>query len=537
MGTQFGHYELHGLLGRGGMGEVHRAFDRGQQRFVALKLLSPHLATDARFVERFRREAMATASLNDPHVIPIHQAGEIDGRLYIDMRLVEGSDLSEVLEARGPLPPPEAVRVVQQAAEALDAAHARGLLHRDVKPSNLLLTTQGFVYLVDFGLVQFLEAAGAPLTSMGQTIGTFAYMAPERMGGDQPVDRRADVYSLTCVLFEALTGRRPFADASILGLTRAHLYEPPPRVTDVRPDLPAVWDQLVARGMAKDPAQRFPTAGALAAAAAEALGAPPPDRRRNGPVRPDDDTVHRPVPPSGPPGAEPPVAGSPAGRGRRRAWLVAAVAATVALAVLAVVAVTGGWFTGGDPEAASSTTSTAPTTSRPPTTPPSTTPPPTTPPPTTPPPPPTTTAFDPRLTAVFPDLAGAPGVDCAPYALRPDQLSTPDGSQPLLVVACVYASAPDGRVYYHLWGDLTLGPVFIDGLRAGYATVPGLESTRWTFDGLDQGPYTSTAGPAGTPFAVQVFACYDRAPACMSITAPDLETARVLWGSWQPSRQ
>ncbi|MBB3082147.1 serine/threonine-protein kinase [Geodermatophilus sabuli] len=345
--TAFGPYELQGLLGRGGMGEVHRAYDREQARVVALKLLPAAMATDEGFVERFKRESYAAAQLNDPHVLPIHRYGEIEGRLYIDMRLVEGLDLAELIAREGPLPPVRAVSIVAQAAQALDAAHARRLVHRDVKPSNLLLTSQDFVYLVDFGIAQVGGSDARPLTADGAAVGTFDYMAPERLHGGAEVDGRADVYSLACVLHEALTGRRPFPVEGVPALVHAHLSTPPPRVTALRPDLPAGLDAVVARGMAKSPADRYATCGELAADAVRALqGAPP-----RVPVAVVPSAAPTVVPgaaaavqapptyvPPAPPGTWPPAATQPPERrGRGTAgWLVAAAALVVA-AVLAGV--------------------------------------------------------------------------------------------------------------------------------------------------------------------------------------------------------
>jgi serine/threonine protein kinase len=183
--TPFGHYQLQKLIGRGGMGEVYRAYDTKTDRIVALKVLPLHLAEDATFQQRFRRESQAAAGLNDPHVVPIHGYGEIDGRLYLDMRLIEGRNLGTMLEdSDNPLGAPFAVKVVEQVATALDAAHEAGLIHRDVKPSNVLITDREFVYLIDFGLARTAGEKG--LTTAGNTLGTLAYMAPERFR------RRAD---------------------------------------------------------------------------------------------------------------------------------------------------------------------------------------------------------------------------------------------------------------------------------------------------------------------------------------------------------
>ena len=264
MAGRFGPYELGPLLGRGGMGVVHRAYDTEQAREVALKLLPEHLATDAAFVERFRNESFAAARLTDPHVVPIHRFGEIEGRLYIDMRLVEGSDLARTIAADGPLGPERAVSFVAQAAQALDAAHAAGLVHRDVKPSNLLVTPADFVYLVDFGIAHAIGRAGTGLTARGFAVGCADYLSPERIKGGA-VDHRADVYALGCVLHEALTGRTVFTAPDSTSLVDAHLHATPPRPSELVPDLPAGLDDVVARALAKDPDDRYPSAGALAA--------------------------------------------------------------------------------------------------------------------------------------------------------------------------------------------------------------------------------------------------------------------------------
>jgi serine/threonine-protein kinase len=251
------------------MGEILRAYDTRHDRVVALKLLAQHLAADEEFRDRFKREAHAAGRLREPHVIPIHAYGEIDGRLYLDMRLVEGSDVGSLLAAGGPMRPADAVAVLEQVAQALDAAHEEGLVHRDVKPSNILVGHSGFAYLVDFGIAASLRAT-ATLTSTGYTVGTLAYMAPERFD-DGPVDHRVDVYSLACVLYQCLTGAKPFGGDTAASLINAHLNQPPPVPTAVRADIPREFDQIVARGMAKDPADRYASAGELARAARQAL--------------------------------------------------------------------------------------------------------------------------------------------------------------------------------------------------------------------------------------------------------------------------
>jgi serine/threonine protein kinase len=273
----FGPYRLDGLLGQGGMGRVYRAFDTDQDRPVALKVLPAALSADPEYRQRFRREAKVASQLTDPHVVPIHRHGEIDGQLFLDMRLVDGDDLSRVLRRDGPPDPDAAVRVVEQVASALDAAHDAGLVHRDVKPANVFLTRRDrFAYLGDFGIAR--DAASSTLTATGTTLGTLDYMAPERFLG-RPVDARADVYALACLLYETLTGRKPFPGDELPALMNAHLNLAPPRPSDVR-RLPPALDAVVARGMAKNPAYRFASAGELARAARAALTSavhvPPP---------------------------------------------------------------------------------------------------------------------------------------------------------------------------------------------------------------------------------------------------------------------
>lgn len=265
---QFGRYRLEELLGRGGMGEVYRAYDEDRHRTVALKRLPPALSVDDEFQARFRYESELTARLRDPHIIPIHDFGEIDGRLFIDMRLVDGKDLDEVIRAGGPLEPERAVRIIAQVASALDAAHADGLVHRDVKPSNILLAEDDFVYLVDFGVARAVAGA-APLTATGDTVGTMDYMAPERFAG-RAGDSRADVYSLTCVLYQALTGRKPYPVTGHPAMIHAHLNLEPPAPSE-HVTVPARLDEVIAKGMAKDPDDRYQRAGELAEAAEEAV--------------------------------------------------------------------------------------------------------------------------------------------------------------------------------------------------------------------------------------------------------------------------
>ena len=277
--TPFGHYQLQQLIGRGGMGEVYRAYDTKTDRVVALKLLPPHMAADETFQQRFRRESQAAAALNDPHVVPIHGFGEIDGRLYLDMRLIEGRNLGTILEdSETALDPAFSVSVVEQVASALDAAHEAGLIHRDIKPSNILITPREFVYLIDFGLARTVGDKG--LTTAGSTLGTMSYMAPERFEAGQ-VDPRSDIYALTCVLYECLTSERPYPADSLEQQIAGHMTAPVPRPSAINPKLKA-FDDVIAKGMAKKPAKRYQTAGELAAAARRALSVPVRTTGRSG---------------------------------------------------------------------------------------------------------------------------------------------------------------------------------------------------------------------------------------------------------------
>lgn len=269
--TPFGHYQLQKLIGRGGMGEVYQAYDSDTDRIVALKVLPPHMAQDAAFQERFRQESHAAAGVNDPHVVPIHGYGEIDGRLYLDMRLIEGRNLGAMLANPGkPMEPARAVSLVEQVGMALDAAHRVGLVHRDVKPSNILIADNDFVYLIDFGLARCADDVG--ITTAGSTVGTLAYMAPERFEGGK-ADPRSDIYALACVLYECLTGARPYPGDSLEQQIAGHMVSPAPRPSDKDPRL-AAFDEVIAKGMAKKPAKRYQSGGALAAAAKDALAVP-----------------------------------------------------------------------------------------------------------------------------------------------------------------------------------------------------------------------------------------------------------------------
>jgi serine/threonine protein kinase len=276
VGTEVAGYRILEQAGSGGMGVVYRAEETGLGgRPVALKLLAPALAGDPDFRARFLREMRVAAAIDHPNIVPIYRAGEDRGLLYLAMRYVHASDLRGVLEAEGRLEPGRALAILDQVARALDAAHARGLVHRDVKPGNILLAPPVLdgdaehVYLVDFGLARS-DSDDRSIGGGGSFLGTPRYAAPEQAAG-QPVDARTDGYALGCVLYECLTGQPPFPDGSGEAVLLAHLGATPPRVTTVRPDLPPAIDQVVTRAMAKAPEDRFPSCRALVTAARQVL--------------------------------------------------------------------------------------------------------------------------------------------------------------------------------------------------------------------------------------------------------------------------
>jgi serine/threonine protein kinase len=260
----FGRYRLLSLIGEGGMGKVYKAHDTLMDRDVAIKVLPPELATEPGYEQRFRREAYAAARLTEPHIIPIHEAGEIDGRLYLVMPVIGGIDVNSLLRRDGPMSPQRAVHVIEQLAAALDAAHAAGLVHRDIKPSNALIASGDFTYLIDFGIAR--DADATQVTKTGAIIGTLAYMAPERFTTGI-ADAQADVYSLASTLHECLTGTQPFPGNSAEQQIAGHLTLDPPKPSSVNPAVPPAFDGVIARGMAKKPADRFSSAGELASAA------------------------------------------------------------------------------------------------------------------------------------------------------------------------------------------------------------------------------------------------------------------------------
>jgi ABC-type branched-subunit amino acid transport system substrate-binding protein/DNA-binding beta-propeller fold protein YncE len=311
-GTTFAGYRVDSLVGRGGMGVVYRATDLSLERPVALKLVAPELAEDERFRARFLREPRLAASLDHPNVIPIYEAGEHEGQLYLAMRFVEGSDLKTVLERDGSLEPEQALNVLGQVAGALDAAHRRALVHRDVKPANVLLGDEGHVYLTDFGITKQL---GGESTDTGRMVGTLDYLAPEQIRGD-PVDGRTDVYALGCLLYECLSGAPPFRRATEAETLWAHMQEEPPRL---KPH--AALDPVLRKALAKDREDRFKTCAELIEVAAPALGLEAP-RRTLAPAK-----LRR--------------------RGRR--LLAAGLFLLAAVVALAIVALTGGDDSGTEP--------------------------------------------------------------------------------------------------------------------------------------------------------------------------------------------
>ncbi|OBB79210.1 serine/threonine protein kinase [Mycobacterium colombiense] len=320
-GTMFGPYRLGRLLGRGGMGEVYEAEHTVKQWTVALKLMSHTFSQDPVFRKRMEREARITGRLLEPHVVPIHDYGEIDGQLFLEMRLIEGVDLDSLLEREGPLPAPRAVAIIHQVASALDAAHAAGVTHRDVKPQNILITGDDFAYLVDFGIAS--AKTDEKLTQLGTAVGTLKYMAPERFSSDE-VTSRADVYALACVLYECLTGAPPYGADSTGVLVTAHMMHPIPKPSAHGADVSPAFDAVIAAGMAKDPSERYPTAGALADAAHKALTSP--ERERAATILERSNTA----------GAEVPISPPAPPRPRRTRWPVVAAAAVVAVAICSV---------------------------------------------------------------------------------------------------------------------------------------------------------------------------------------------------------
>jgi len=295
-GARLGGYRVERQLGRGGMAAVYLARDERLDRLVALKVLAPALAADQGFRTRFIRESRAAAAVDDPHIIPVFDAGDAGGVLYIAMRYVPGGDVGTIVRREGPLSPGRAAAVIGQVAAALDAAHAAGLVHRDVKPANMLADVRpgraDHVYLADFGLTRKTLAASAGLTGTGQFLGTLDYVAPEQIQG-RPADGRTDQYGLACAAFELLAGAPPFRREDAAAVMYAHLSDPPPPVTSRRAGLPPGIDPVLARALAKAPASRYSSCQEFAEALLRALGTAPP---RIHPSAPDEPAGHEPAP-------------------------------------------------------------------------------------------------------------------------------------------------------------------------------------------------------------------------------------------------
>ena len=328
-GDTFAGHRIESEAGRGGMGVVYRAVDLELDRVVALKLIAPEYAADPEFRDRFKRECRLAASLSHPHVVPIYRAGEEDGLVFVTMAFIEGTDLRALLKSGGALGPRRAVELVGQVASALDAAHSAGLVHRDIKPGNVLIGDGDHAYLTDFGLTKRTDSH-TRMTETGTFVGTLDYIAPEQLEG-KPVDARADVYSLGCVLYQLLTGEVPFPRNVDTAKMWAHVGEPPPLPTAVAPKLPAKFDEVIARAMAKDPEERYPSAGDLARAAEAAAEGRDPDS-------PEHSVARGRAAPGGAAKAER-VRG---GRRRRRAPLVAGAILAAAGLATAAVALSGG---------------------------------------------------------------------------------------------------------------------------------------------------------------------------------------------------
>ncbi len=283
--AQIAGYRVEGVAGRGGMGVVYRAQHMHLGRTVALKLLNPELAASEEFRERFVREARAAAELEHPNIVPVYDAGEVEGRLYLAMKFIEGTDLAHVLEEEGSLSPERTMSLLEQLADALDTAHDHGLIHRDVKPANALLDGER-LYLTDFGLTRRVDST-RPLTATGRAVGTAAYLAPEQIRGE-PLDRRVDVYALGCVLYQCLAGKPPYLRDTDMLIMWAHVGAEPPSLAAERTDLPATVDRVIKKALAKSREDRYDTCGELISEMNRALNpsqpmeTPPPQYHTQG---------------------------------------------------------------------------------------------------------------------------------------------------------------------------------------------------------------------------------------------------------------
>jgi serine/threonine protein kinase len=274
IGTVIAGYRIEERIGRGGMGVVYRAEHLNLRRRAAIKIIAPDLADSAGFRERFTREARIAAALQHPNIVTVYDAGEVDGLLYLAMQYIQGEDLAAILRADGRLRPYRAIDVCRQVASALDAAHAMGLIHRDVKPANVLIEGRN-AFLTDFGLTKRLEGTHAQLTRAGDVVGTIHYVAPEQIEGRR-VSARSDVYSLGCLLYHCLAGQVPFALETDVAVIYAHLSEEPPKLSELRPELPEGLDAVMAKALDKSPDRRFPSCGDMISAARAVIDAAGP---------------------------------------------------------------------------------------------------------------------------------------------------------------------------------------------------------------------------------------------------------------------
>ncbi|MGZ8648535.1 MAG: protein kinase domain-containing protein [Solirubrobacteraceae bacterium] len=274
VGTVIAGYRIEERIGRGGMGVVYRAEHQNQQRRAAVKIIAPALAESEGFRERFTREARIAAALQHPNIVTVYDAGEVDGLLYLAMQYIEGEDLAAGLRRERRLRPYRAIDVCRQVASALDAAHAMGLIHRDVKPANVLIEGRT-AFLTDFGLTKRLEGTHAQLTRAGDVVGTIHYVAPEQNEGRR-VSARSDVYSLGCLLYHCLSGQVPFALETDVAVIYAHLSEEAPRLSSLRPELPEGLDAVMAKALDKSPDRRFPSCGDMISAARAVIDAAGP---------------------------------------------------------------------------------------------------------------------------------------------------------------------------------------------------------------------------------------------------------------------
>ncbi|MEV5340336.1 serine/threonine-protein kinase [Streptomyces sp. NPDC052676] len=320
IGAQIASYRIERVIGRGGMAVVYRARDLRLDRTVALKLIAPERARDDTFRRRFTHESRVAAAIDHPHIVPIYEAGETNGVLYIAMRYVSGQDLRAMLDREGPLPVATALRIATQVASALDAAHEHDLVHRDVKPGNILVAAgtdsdhPEHVYLTDFGLTKRAQSLTG-FTTDGEFVGTVDYMAPEQIAG-RPVDGRCDLYSLACVVYECLVGGPLFQRDETVALLWAHQYDQPPALTERRPEIAPAADDVMARALAKVPEDRYGSCLEFVAALRVATGtgvgrrAPAPSRMA---PRPAGVEEHLGPPPEPPAWARPVFRGPPGG--------------------------------------------------------------------------------------------------------------------------------------------------------------------------------------------------------------------------------